>query len=109
MSLNTSSNSHFTGNPTPDAGSPKRIDIPEAWDEYLFRMTGALGAGHLELWQLPKSLHWLWTCAWFAGRASRDDEVARLNFEADYWYFRHANPRLSWHRHAESELWREAA
>lgn len=90
------------------AEAPKRLELGERAEQYIDRVSNALASGRLELWQLPPSLHWFYTRAWIEGRESRDDEVTRLNFEADYWYWRHANPRADFYRHAESELWRQA-
>lgn len=87
----------------------RRLELGERAEQYIDGVSNALAQGRLELWQLPPSLHWFYTRAWIQGRESRDHEVERLNFEADYWYFRHANPRLKWERHAESELWRQGS
>lgn len=88
---------------------PQKIEISEQGAAFIDSLSNGLAARDLELWQLPDSLHWFYVRAWIEGRESRDHEVARLNFEADYWYFRHANPRLNWERHAESELWRQGS
>ncbi|GAA1700283.1 hypothetical protein GCM10009792_20540 [Microcella alkalica] len=104
--LRPGSHSNSTAAAEPE---PQKIEISEQGAAFIDGLSNGLAAGLLELWQLPDSLHWFYVRAWIQGRESRDHEVARLNFEANYWYFRHANPRLNWERHAESELWRQGS
>ena len=99
------STQQFTGNAHPQ---PQTIEISEQGAAYIDNISNGLASRQIELWQLPPALHWFFTRAWIQGRESRDAEVARLNFEADYWYFRASNPRADFYRHAESELWRQA-
>lgn len=84
---------------------------PEA-TAWLHLVVDALTENRVSLGQLPLplvALYWLGT---IQGGCSHDvaaweHRTARLEFEADYWYFRHANPRADFYRHAESELWRQ--
>lgn len=47
---------------------------------------------------------------YFDGAASRDNEIARLNFEADLWYYCYANKKSpsDWYAAATDRLWSEA-
>lgn len=86
----------------------RRLELGERAGKYLDGMCDAIASGRVELWQLPLPIASLYLLGFEQGRASRGDEISRLNFEADYWYWRHANPRADFYRHAESELWRQA-
>jgi hypothetical protein len=99
-----SRSSNSTAAPT---AQPQKIEISEQGAAFIDSLSNGLAARDLELWQLPDCLHWFYVRAWIEGRDSRNDEIGRLNFEADYWYWRHANPRADFYRHAESELWRQ--
>lgn len=87
----------------------RRLELGERAGKYLDGMCDAIASDRVELWQLPLPIASLYLLGYEQGRASRHDEISRLNWEADFWYWRLANPRLDWHRNAESELWRQGS
>lgn len=89
--------------------SRTRIRLGERADKFLAGISDALADGRLDLWQLPLSISSLYLLGYEQGRASRDSELSALDWEASYWHFRASNPRDSWHRFAELELWRQGS
>lgn len=89
---------------------PPKIRLSDSADAYIVGLAVDLAIAEIGLEQLPNSLMEFYTYAYEAGRASRQDEIDRLNWECDRWYFCYANKKQpgEFLRHLTNELWAEA-
>jgi hypothetical protein len=98
---------------------PQKIHLSSDAEKYLDQLGTDLMLGNLELWQLSPALLQLHTFAWNGGYllghaqgiASARNEIDRLTYEADLWYFcaNNKGKRPSdFYARATDALWAEA-
>lgn len=95
------------------ADYPSKIRLSESAELSLDRLGSDLLLDNVELWQLPRALLQFWEFAFEAGRSvSRQDEIDRLRWERDLWYFVASNKVKrpgDYYTHLTDTLWAEAS
>jgi hypothetical protein len=98
---------------------PTTIRLSEAAESYIDQLAVDLLLGNCELWQLSPALSQFWTFAFEEGRraghragvVAAGHRIARLEYEANLFYFCYTNRKTpaDYYRHVESELWAGAS
>ena len=92
---------------------PRRIHLTDTAEAYIADLAVDLMLAEVELHQLSPALLEFYTYAFEAGRSvSRQDEIDRLRWERDLWYFVASNKGKrpgDFYTHQTNQLWAEAS
>ena len=111
--LGTISNALGSIREAPSHPYPRKIRLSDTAEEYIADLAVDLMLAEVELHQLSPALLELYTYAFEAGRSvSRQDEIDRLRWERDLWYFVASNKGKrpgDFCTHQTNQLWAEAS